>query len=82
MNSVTCDVIVVLLTGLVWLTAAIWQGHNIRRQEELIARLWWILLSSRSAAEPAGRAREVLEATEEPDPPVEHLRPANRRTAG
>jgi hypothetical protein len=83
MDSVTWDVILVLLAGTAWLAAAIWQAHNIRRQERMISWLWGVALRRPPEAAPGAPARD---AVAEPDPPHEtlneHLRATNRWTAG
>jgi hypothetical protein len=82
MDSVTWDVIVVLLTGAVWLAAAIWQANNIRRQEKMLVWLWWMSLPRRPGAAPAAPALDVPQAVEGPRPLGNRMRPTDRWTVG
>jgi hypothetical protein len=75
MVELTMGVMLLSLTGFLWVAGAILQWHNIRRQEKLIARL--MRRSGRRAPE-AEPAEEPVEA----EMVGEYLRPAKRWTVG
>lgn len=76
MDNIAWGVVLVLLTGVLWVTGALLQWSNIRRQERLVARLR--RLSPRRKVKAPAPAEAAIPA----EPVVECLRPANRWTVG
>jgi hypothetical protein len=73
--DVTMGVILLLVTGFLWVAGAILHWHNIRRQEKLLARM------QRMSVRRAPRAvHEEWEETAEPELVGEGLRPAKHWT--
>jgi hypothetical protein len=80
MDNVSWSVLVLMLTGVVWLTGAVLHWHNIRRQEQMIARLRRLSARRRPAASVEVLEDEPEEA--EPDALAESLRPSKHWTVG
>jgi hypothetical protein len=75
MDNLTLGVILLLLTGFLWVTGAMLQWHNIHRQERIIARLRRLALRRRPRPKAVGVAAG-------PERPEEYLRPKKRWRVG
>jgi hypothetical protein len=74
--------LVLLLTGMLWMTGAIMHWYTIRRQEKLVARLRRISAPRAPGPASAQSTAAVPEVFQVPEPAVEHLRPSKRWTVG
>jgi hypothetical protein len=77
MGNLTLGVVLLLLTGFLWVTGAVLHWHTIRRQERIIVRLRRLELRRALRLKAGGMA-----VAAGPERPEELVRPSKRWTVG
>jgi hypothetical protein len=79
MDNMTLSLLIVLLTGLIWLAGAVLHWDSIRHQEKLVTRLRRMAVC-RPVPSPPLATVAAPEPPKAAGPLVEYLRPARRWT--